>query len=73
MHFERLVNVHIEKVGKKGTNQSPQRVMSMTSCWGVKNWLMLHDEDGHAADGVPNVDGSIVFPAFVMDDGMVSL
>ena len=47
--------------------------MSSTSCCGVKNSVMLHDEDGHAADGVPNVDGSIVFPAFVMDDGMVSL
>ena len=47
--------------------------MSITSCWGVKNSEMLHVEDGQEAEGVPNVDGSIVLFAFVTDEGIALL
>ena len=47
--------------------------MSMTSCWATKNSEMLHDDDGHAAEGSPNVEGSMLLPPFVIDDGIALL
>ena len=32
--------------------------MSTTSCCESNSWLMLHDDDGQAAAGVPHVEGS---------------
>ena len=42
------------------TYQSPQSVMSMTSCWAVKNCVRLHCEfTGYDAEGVPKSEISI--------------
>ena len=50
--------------------QSPQREMSRTSCWGVKNWLMSQDEpEGYEADGVPQEEGSTVLVALFTESG----
>ena len=32
--------------------------MSSTMFWAEKYWLMLHEEDGYAAEGVPQDEGS---------------
>lgn len=45
----------------------------MTICWGLKNSLMLQDEDGHEAEGVPQVLGSTVFPPLETSAGMLFL
>lgn len=41
----------------------------MTSCWGVKKFETLQEEAGHAADGVPQDEGSMEFVALVTSDG----
>ena len=33
--------------------------MSMIKFWGPKNWSISQVDDGYAAEGVPNVEGSI--------------
>ena len=35
----------------------------------MKNWPTSQDEAGHAADGVPNVEGSIEFVALETEAG----
>lgn len=50
--------------------QSPQSVMSSTSCCGWKNSVVLHDAAGYEAEGTPQVEESIVVVAEVMSSGM---
>ena len=45
----------------------------MTSCWAVKNSEMLQDDDGHEAEGVPNVEGSMELLALETDWGTALL
>lgn len=64
----------LSKTEGDSTYKSPHRVMSMTSCWGLKDLPMSQDEDGHAATGVPQVDdGSTELLAFVTSSGTSSL
>ena len=42
--------------GEPTTHKSPHSVMSSTICWGAKNCVMLHEDAGHAAEGVPHAD-----------------
>lgn len=49
--------------------QSPQSVMSTTNCWAPKNSGMSHDDEGHAADGLPHDEMSIESVAVVTDAG----
>ena len=60
-------------VDDRGAYKSPHSVMSSTICWGVKKFVMLHVEAGHAADGVPHVDGSTEADVLLMSAGMLSL
>ena len=38
------------------THKSPHNVMSITICWGVKKLVTLHEDAGHAAEGVHHAD-----------------
>lgn len=46
--------------------------MSITSCCAPKNWGMLHDEAGHAADGGPQLEMSMESVALVTDAGTLA-
>ena len=55
-------------------HQSPQRAISMTSCWGVKYLVMSHEADaGKAADGVPHDEISIALAFWVSSWGTSAL
>ena len=55
---------------RRGTDQSPQSAMSSTSCCGVKYCVTLHwGVTGKAAEGVPQVEVSIVDALFVNSAG----
>lgn len=55
------------------TYKSPQRVMLIMSCWGEKRSDTLQEDPGHAADGVPQVDGSTDFAVSFTLDGTLFL
>ena len=63
--------IRIEGRGKgKETYQSPQSVMSITSCCSPKNSDIWHpDQDGYAADGGPHEDMSMESVAVVTEGG----
>ena len=45
----------------------------MTSCWGVKNSVLLHDEEGYDAEGVPHEEVSILLVALDTELGTLDL
>ena len=52
------------------TDQSPQRVTSMTSCWGPKRFGRSQLEpERYAADGLPSCEMSIESVAVVTEAG----
>ena len=55
------------------THKSPHRVISITICWGVKKFVTLHEDAGHAADGVPHADVLTVVDALFTSAGTFGL
>ena len=60
---------------ERATHKSPHRVMWRMSCWADQKSakLLLHDEAGQEADGVPHVDVSMDVVALVTLSGTFGL